>query len=272
MAKVLQILVGLSCLTPRSAVAGVTYRVTENPDVCQEVHLGWMTPPREGATDVVDTGNCQYEMRSAGEMALYVSALCQARALLTVPQKFAVDLSKKGRVHRISEADWDSAPRLPQAAGAIPPDKDARGVSYKGGPLLERSGPRWTGEGFNPLITATVDPSRERVAVFSWDGSNIIYSFMDPSSGFRRSKVKGRYWIDIYEAATGRRLTRIEGFFKNYSPDSLLGQASKWFGEYFVMPLGRTTDGGASIMLQKFLICDTEAASRKSASGLKERK
>jgi hypothetical protein len=267
----LQMVTALCWFAP-AAVGGVTYRVTENADVCQEIHLGWMTPPPLTITDVVDSGHCDYEIRNGGEKILYVSAVCNGPTPLTVRQKFAIDLSKKGHVRRISDVDWDSVSRLPQSAGGISPEKDARGVSYMGGPLVERSGPRWTGEGFNPLITAKLDPSRERVAVFSWDGFNISYSFMDPSSAFRRNKIEGRYWIDIYEAATGRPLTKIEGSFKNFSPDSLLGWASRWFGEYFVMPLGRTTDGGASIMLQTFLICDTDAASRKSKAGLKERK
>jgi hypothetical protein len=271
MAKVLKIAMAIVCLAPDAAIGGITYRVTENSSACHEVHLGWMSVPREVTANNVDTGHCRYEMRSAGEAVLDVSAACQGAAWVPVREKFGVDLSK-GTVHRISDTAWNSASPLRRNDGGIPPQKDEPGIRYKGGPLLKRSGPKWSGEGSNMPIFAALDPSLRRASVYSWDGFNIVYSFLDPTSFGRRSKVEGRYWIDIYEALSGQRLVKIEGSFKGISPDSFLGYAPAWYESYFVMPLGRLVDGGESMMLQKLLICDTDAASRKNNPGLKERK
>lgn len=248
--------------------------MTMNPGACHEVKLGWMSAPREAyAPRGVVSGDCRYEIRVAGETVLYVSAVCGEPKSIPVPQKYSVDLSRKESVRRISEAAWNSAsPLRSSRGGGIPPQKDEPGVRYQGGPLLRRSGPKWAGEGYNLPNSATLAPSLKKVAVFSWDGFNIRYSFLDPTSFGRRNKVEGRYWVDIYEADSGQSLIRGEGRFKGVGPDILLGSATAWYGNYFVMPLGRLVDGGASIMLQKFLICDADAANRQRDPGLKERK
>jgi hypothetical protein len=267
----LRTFVGFCFFAAGAANAGLTYHVTTNPDVCQEVHLGWMSPPRGVVANNVDSGHCRYEIRAAGEMLLYVSATCDdMRAWVTVRQKYAVDLSHRGGVHRISDTAWESASPLRRGDGGITPPESERGVRFKGGPLLERSGPKWAGEGHTP-IDATIDLGGRWVAVYSWDGFNILYTFMDPAAWGRRSNVEGRYWIDIYDAVSGERLIKMEGAFKGISPNHIFGYASAWYGGYFVVPLGRILDPDA-MMLQKLLICDADAASRKSNAGLKERK
>jgi hypothetical protein len=110
------------------------------------------------------------------------------------------------------------------------------------------------------------------MAVFSWDGFNIRYSFMDPTSFGRRSRVEGRYWVDLYEAVSGLRLVTIEGSFKGVSPETFLESGPVWYGSYFVMPMGGLVGGGSSILLQKLLICDADAVSRKRDPSLKEKK
>ena len=270
----LKIIVAMGSLVSSAARGGVTYRVTMNAGACHEVHLGWMSAPREAyAPRGVVAGDCRYEIRVGGEKVLYVSAVCGEPKSVPVPQKYAVDLSRKDSVRRINDAAWNSAlPLRSSRGGGIPPQKDEPGVRYQGGPLLQRSGPKWAGEGYNLPNSATLDPSLKKVAVFSWDGFNIRYSFLDPTSFGRKSKVEGRYWVDLYEAASGQSLIKVEGTFKGIGPEVLLGSASAWYGSYFVMPLGRLVDGGASIMLQKFLICDADAANRQRVPSLKGRK
>jgi hypothetical protein len=262
------------CLASDPAVAGLTYRLTEGMDACREIHLGSMTPPPGQVGDAVDSGNCRYDIRSPGEGSLYISAECSRGDMIPIQEKFAIDLIGKNSVRRISDAEWASAYPMAVIGGALlDPNKDETGVRYKDGPLLERSGPKWSGVGLNIPIRARLDPSHRWAAVYSWDGFNIPENFMNPSSFSLRQKIRGDYWIDIFNAASGQRLLKMTGSFKGISPDHFLGFAPGWYGDrYFVMPLGKAFDGGASVLLNKLLICDAEAASRKQEPGLQKRK
>lgn len=260
-------------LAVHTASAGVTYRVTENPEACHDVHLGgWMSVPPGVIAQNVETGNCRYEFRGGEETLLYVTGVCKARTVwLPAPQKYSVDLSHSYRVRRISDAAWEAAPPLPWSSGGIQPLAGQNGVQYRG-PVLERSAPKWAGEGYSQPIRAPLNSSMNRMAVNSWDGINEVHSFMNPASFGLRDKVKGQYWIDIYDTASGERLVKIEGSFKGVGPYVFQGHEA-WYGDrYFVMPLGRGLDGSASMSLQRLLICDVNSAGRNDKTRLKERK
>lgn len=257
-----------------NAVGGnMTYAVTLNADVCHEVHLGWLTAPVEAAPfHEVSTGYCLLDMRSPGEAELYMTAVCSGPrgTWPSAPEKYTVDLSGRKGVRRISDAEWQSAVKLPRADGGVEPQPAERGVRYNGGPLLEKSGPRWTGAGSGP-IGSFFSLTRNRTAVNSWDGFDITYSFLDLSSAGKHNKVKGRYWVDIYETKSARALVRVEGTFNGAEPIYFQGQAHWYADRYYVLPVGRTT-GTGSFSLRRLLICDVDAAARKGETVLKKRK
>lgn len=110
-----------------------------------------------------------------------------------------------------------------------------------------------------------------RISVKSWDGLDITYDYADPTTLFQREKVKGQFWIDIYDTTSGQRLIKIQGSFQGARPSAFLGHAY-WYGtRYYMMPVGSTSLPGA-FNLRRLLICDADAAARMNAPGLKERK
>lgn len=106
----------------------------------------------------------------------------------------------------------------------------------------------------------------------SWDGFDIAHTFLDPTAVFQRDKIRGKYWIDIFNTALGERVIQIQGAFNDAEPYMFQGQAS-WYGSrYYVMPVGGTLWTG-EFGLRRLLICDVEAATRQgNESGLKQRK
>jgi hypothetical protein len=76
-----------------------------------------------------------------------------------------------------------------------------------------------------------------------------------------RARYNGRYWIDIYDAASARRLIQLRGEFHGDKPDYFQGKA-KWLnGSLYVLPLEPRG-------MRRLLICDVDAAAK--ASGVAE--
>lgn len=243
------------------------------------MHLGSLTKPPEISyiDDGVNAGYCHLEIRSAGETDLYLAAACQfdtphSQAFPLTKEKYAVDLSRSDRVRTIDEKTWQSGqPLLRSGRGGIMPTHPTdQGVSF-GGRVFDKSGTKWSGVGGGPvpeIVSPVVDLGLARIAVYSWDGFDIRYDFLDPSALFEKDKVKGQFWIDLYEVASGRRLAQIAGRFDGADPGRFMGNAS-WYGNrFFVMPIGKTSWPG-TYNLRRLLICDIDAAARMSGSALK---
>ncbi len=256
--------------------AVITYHVTQNPDACHEVRLPRLTkPPQVDYTHSVNVGYCHYDIRTAGEMELYMTTECGGVGrdkFWPVKEKYAVDLSRPNSVRRIDEKAWEAAPPLPRATeGGYFPRADQSGVQVRGGPILERSGPKWTGIGQYQPVKTSLSWTMNRAAVNSWDGYDITYSILDPTALFKRNRIKGQYWVDIYDAAAGRSLVKIQGSFKEAGPYDFQGQAAWYSDRYYVLPLGPDVPLG-ELGMRRLLICDLDAASRKDDQALKYRK
>jgi hypothetical protein len=251
---------------------GVTYKVTLNPDACREVHLGGFTVPKGAAPGMehVQAGNCQFEVRTAGEERLFIGIACTDNLAhwLLCTEKYAVDLSHPHNFRRIDEAVWQAASPLARSIHGVTPVAEERGVYYRG-LLLERSGPSWSGSGFNEAIATFFNYTSRRAAANSWDGIYDVGTILDPTwSG--RNRINGHFWVDIYETHSGRPLTRIKGSFNGGGPFNFQGEAA-WYGDrYYVMPVG-SASGNGDFGLRTPLICDLDAPARNTSSGLKSR-
>lgn len=272
--KLLFALLTLVCSSNPGCAGIMTYMVTLHSEACREVHLGTLALPPEASflSSGVSTGYCRPEVRSAGETTLYLGAACISPDWFLSPTKYAVGLSGRRGTRKISDAEWQAATELPWSGadrGALPREGDP-GIPYAG-VMLHRSGPRWAGVHYGQLPAAVFSRGLSRAAVNSWDGFDITYSFLDPTSLFRRDRVVGRYWIDIYETASGKPLVRINGSFHRAEPFQFQ-YSEAWYSErYFVMPVGRT-NGNGNFSMRQLLICDLDAAARKGETVLKERR
>jgi len=95
------------CVAAQTFAGNVSYRVTESPGACHEVHLGRLSKP-EGILLDVSTGRCHPEIRAANETELYLTASCQltigfTETFPTSQEKYAVDLTHPNRARRIGE-------------------------------------------------------------------------------------------------------------------------------------------------------------------------
>ncbi len=121
----LRILLICAALAPAVRGANLTYKVTLNAEVCQQVRIGTLTSHVDfGRGQEVDSGHFNYALRAGDERSLYVTAeYVNARRRgdpdLLSPEKYAIDLSRPVRVRRISEAEWDSAARLSRSGGGV---------------------------------------------------------------------------------------------------------------------------------------------------------
>ena len=177
------------CLAGHARAGGITYKVTLNPEACHEVHLGRLKVPAEVGprySDVI-AGGFFYDLRFAGGPELYLSTVTQSRnRLVASPEKYAVDLSRPRRVRRVTDAEWESAPLLPRSKnGAFPNRSD--GIEYRG-PVLKRSGPKWSGIGVGPPPESFFSLGMRRAAVNSWDGYEILAGYNEI---FLRDKIRG---------------------------------------------------------------------------------
>ncbi len=261
---------------------GISYQLTLNADACREIHLGRFSIPAgsDVATSMPTNSQCHYEIRSEVGSELYFAAACVSyvhpQSWPLAPEKYAVDLNHPSNARRIDDRVWSSAAPLLRGRTNGPPD-DAQGdhVSlpnkqphepYKGppptkGPLLKRSGPKWSDAG-RPAIFTNVSPSIVRAAVSSWEGED----WGPELGGFGKGKTKGHFWVDIYVAATADALVRIRGSFDGPEPEAFMDNdaAAFYSDRYYIMPVGHSSDGNFD--LRRLLICDLDAAARDNSA------
>jgi hypothetical protein len=261
-----RIALALGLVRPFSILAGsVSYSVTVNPQACHEIHLGRLTVP-VGALPVYDVTSdyCRPDLRTAEEALLYATAACHGpqNTWIPAPEKYAVDLSGSRGTHRISEQQWNAAQELPRSKSSFQPFLSSAFNS------LRPSGTKWMGEGA-VFPWSHLSPSGARAAINSWDGFDVTYTFLDPTSFGKRDKVGGKYWVDIYEFATARPLIRVQGTFHHAEP-TFLDEANWYSDRFYVMPVGRTSHG-YEFNQRDLLVCDADKAERADSPPLKGR-
>ena len=252
----------------------ITYEVSGNPGACHEVHLGKLSVSRGVASmEYVNTGYCHYEVRAARGPEVYLTATCTdlRYSWIASQQKYAVDLRHPDKIRRVDEKTWDDAPVLPWSVASLRPPKNfaERAVQYKGR-FLERSGSNWAGEG-DGAFDASLSKSMTRAAVNSWDGISIVNSVLDPASFGKRDKIKGQYWIDLYDMTSGQRLLLIQGAFSKIRPMAFQAEAA-WYGDrFYILSLGSSL-GLGELGMQRLPICDLDGVTPAVGIGVMARK
>jgi hypothetical protein len=168
------------------------------------------------------------------------------------PIRYLVSLARKGIVRRASEQEWSTA--VPLSRFAQKEDSmtrltsvDSVSFSYEN-KTFQRSGPLWPQY---PSEPARHSLNGDYLAIQSWDGKERYCGgplFSSPCLSFGGA----RYWEDVYDVRTGRRLISVNGQFWSLNSMRVL-DAVEWVGDhYFVWPLQRR--------LRSVLICDLDLA------------
>ncbi len=179
--------------------------------------------------------------RSAAEPAQILVTAQLARDLDSdsvtyAAQKFKFDLYRGGRLHSISEAEWQAGIELkPVDLESLPTDlyaQDERGLVTG----FDQSGTRGTGE------YPTLSLDRKQVAVPSYFGlytTRILFQFPDHEFW---------YW-DVFEVSTHKKLSTIRGLAMSVLAPFAPGSATWLPDNRLIISPGEQRD-------QSFIFCD----------------
>jgi len=167
------------------------------------------------------------------------------------PEHYAIMLGKTAPVRPTTDSEWNNAHPLPSFASSPdatyndePYNESQRRPYIYGGRSFAKSGLLWARQ-YQSLPSS----DSRYLALNSWDGKGRGATDWWPTPSFDNT---GRYWIDLYEVATGTRVIAITGRTRYVEGDHFL-EGEQWSGKrYFIFPLSKT--------LNPFLLCDVYAA------------
>ena len=244
-----------ACLTANAG--NITYRVADNPKACVEVRIPkWTAPPARGQDfHYIDRGICDFDVRSAGQSALYIGMSCGSVLRWRVKETYALDLRQPPAVRRIDSKAWEETPVLvPSADSPVPVNYMADGVRYQDR-LFPKSGAQW-----DLYHQAFSSPGNSRIAVNSFDGvvkrppGGDLASF---NISVKRGHYEGKFWTEIYDISTARRLIQISGNFHGEDPMNFQGRGAWLGGRYYAMPLDPKG-------MRRLLLCDIDMAAKST--------
>jgi hypothetical protein len=163
-------------------------------------------------------------------------------------EHYEIDMGPPPRLRPITQDEWSRqtplsiTARTAKTTRAFYPESDTavRAVEFAGR-SFPKTGPRFP---FADRDATSVSATEKFLTVHSWAGTeNTCDAFL--CFGL---PPHGRYWIDLYDVSSGKRVVALSGRYWNLEAVGLFG-ATIWLGDrYFVLPL--TGD------LRTFLFCD----------------
>ena len=153
-----------------------------------------------------------------------------------------------GRVRPAWESEWNAGSPIPigeRFRAGLPQPKHAEDFVYWR-TTFPKSGQKW------PLSSpgVRISPNEQWIAVLSWQGED----YRD-NVGISQGPVLGapsRFFVDIYEVASGGRIVAIDGVDRDFTAGDAPLSDSFWLeSSRFIVPLGSTR--------QKLLVCEIPA-------------
>ncbi len=225
------------------ASGGISYKVADTANACQEVHIPKWTNPDPNSLGI-DTSVCRYSFRSPDSSSLFVGVMCNMKR---AQEKYAIDSRLRGGVRRLSESEWDSASPLWPSGSRSDLRPQADGLAFLGH-LFPKSGRKW-----GPGDNASVNQGSTRIVVYSWGGV-IDYCTNGPFNCYKwDDHVHGNYWIDLFDVQSATRLIRIQGKFRGREPGDVESPSVWPNSRYFVVPVEPKG-------MRRLLVCDVDAA------------
>jgi len=188
-------------------------------------------------------GLAQFELRQGESLLLLgVSSSKFPRGpFVSSPDRYAVVQEGPNFVLRsATDAEWESARELAQSAS--PASGRGKPLSYAGKVFIPSGKNWWMSVGDSLRISA----DQVHLALFTWDGT-IRYgeAFV---SFFGSTRKDGRFFIDIFETASGRKGAVIQGTFHDVDPGWLFTQSFWVEGARFIIPIDEH--------MQRFVLCE----------------
>ncbi len=240
-------LVLLSVTVPAAPGQSALAKVVAGAEHCREVHFpgGWR-PTKSMKKAYVDhfLFGYPYEFRKAavGPQEYLVAAVDQIGSHRDYsPDKFWINL-RSGKVRSATQTEWESGQLVPQSShikGRSYEPKTEEGVLLEG-KLFRKSGPQWPIPGEH----ARVSPDEKWLAVQSWEGQDYRNGDIFAPRG-----KPGKFFIDLYEVSSDRRLVAVEGEHRGSLRADVPLTVTFWLeSRYFIVPLGSH--------LERMLVCE----------------
>jgi hypothetical protein len=162
------------------------------------------------------------------------------------PDKYRIDFAT-GRVKKATESEWNAAKSYVVFRDSAwrKYDTTPEGRLRYEGKLFSRNGtqwPRWAAPG-------RVSVNGGSLAVYGWDGEIRIASEYDLL--FKQNRIKGTYYVDIYDGNSGARALYLSGSFDGVPPDDLFGRSAWISTHYYFLPLDTQN-------MNRFVLCDAK--------------
>jgi hypothetical protein len=256
------------CLAANALAAdGVDVKIT--PAIEEYCHIvrfpqAWAIQPYIQHHDVLHTVtpleytySSEYEFRTPGELGtrFLVRGLVELGKKYYTKNAYELDLSDPKSVPRpATEAEWD--------AGTVIPDSrhsDRKTFAYLNRVFLTnsqplpfhgfqfaKSGDIWPGE------RARLSPDQSWIVLLSSSGS--VHETPDSQIALGFGRDRGKLFMDVYNADTGKKLITIVATYLGINPQAL--NQALWVTErYFILPLGEQR--------QRCMVCDFGRADRE---------
>jgi len=251
------LLVAVCALLPASERITVELRPSEGV-ACGELSTPrpWTVPSHNPAYlypglegNSFEWGGAEFEFRQNTKLLISVFSppgLNQGKPTtrLESPDRYAI-IHQNGKftMSPVTEAEWQIGRVLPQSkAGADIKAENGKPLPYAGRTFAP-SGRYWW---LSPLNSTRLSVDNAYLALISWDGT---VNLPEPVGVFQSTRMKGRYFVDLYHVPTGRRLALIRGSFRNVAPG--FATDSFWIeGPRFILPV--------SSDMRRFVLCEVQ--------------
>lgn len=214
----------------------------------------WTVPPHNPAYlypglegNTFQWSGAHVEIRQSSQLQISVFAppgLYQGKSTtrLDSTDRYAI-IRQNGKFTMIpvTEVEWQIGLVLPQSkAGVDGKAENGKPLPYSGRTFAP-SGRYWWGSPFNSTLLSA---DKAHLALISWDGT---VNLPEPVGAFQSTRMKGRYFLDLYHVPTGRRLALIRGSFRNVAPG--FATDSFWIeGPRFILPV--------SSDMRRYVLCE----------------
>ena len=190
----------------------------------------------------------QYELRQSESLLLGITSAKLGRApFVSSPDRYAIVPEGRSFVLKpASDSEWESARVLSHSTRPVPIEPGPGKPLPYAGQLFTPSGKNWWGGVYS---SSRLSSDLSHLALFTFEGT---INYADPFGSwpwpFSSDRKEGRFFIDIYVTASGRRDALVRGTFHGVDPGGIFMKSFWVEGARFIMPIDDH--------MQRFVLCE----------------